>query len=89
MIKLLTFFCVVNLINDSNSIQWYLDTYNDRYPNVMLPIASAGGGDLLLLGLKGEYRSKIYYWDHNFEAEKSGANYFENVTFISNCLSLF
>ena len=32
-------------------------------------IASAGGGDLILIGIKDEYISKIFYWFHDFEAE--------------------
>ena len=63
--------------------------YEDRYPDVMLPIASTGGGDLLLIGLEGEYKSKIYYWDHNLEAEDSGGKYFYNITYVANDLNSF
>ena len=48
----------------------------------MLPIASTGGGDHLLLGWRGEFKSKIYYWDHELESEGSGENYFENIKFV-------
>lgn len=78
------FFCMVSLDGDDSSIQWHLDIYKHRYPDAMLPIASAGGGDLILIGTSGEYVSKIYCWDHHFEAEKGGATYFDNITYIAD-----
>lgn len=80
------FFCVLSLIEDYFSIKWYLDMYEDRYPDVMFPIASVGGGDLLLMGLSGDYESKIYYWDHNLESENEGNEYFDNITFVEDSL---
>lgn len=72
-----------------NSIEWHLEMYSKRYPRAMLPIASAGGGDLILLGLSGSYENKVYYWDHNMESETDGTNYYDNVTFIANNLEDF
>lgn len=62
---------------------------SQRYPVGMLPIASTGGGDLLLLGWKGEFKSKIYYWSHDWEAEGSGEYYFDNVEWIADSLTDF
>ncbi|KPN72755.1 SMI1/KNR4 family protein [Neisseria sp. 74A18] len=83
------FFGLFENQNVEESIEWHLNMYEGRYPSSMLPIASAGGGDLILLGIAGEYNSKIYYWDHNFEAEESGTDYFENIEFIANNLKDF
>lgn len=75
-----------NMIIDS-SIIWNMEIYSNRYPSeFMLPIASAGGGDLILLGLKGIYQSKIYYWAHEFENEEAGNKYFDNISLIFNNL---
>lgn len=79
------FFSIMNL-GGIYSIQSYLNTFYKRYPAEFLPIASASGGDLILIGLAGEYESKIYYWDHNYESDESGLNYYENITFITNSL---
>lgn len=76
-----------NMITD-NSISWHMEIYLNRYPfEFMLPIASAGGGDLILLGIKGIYKSKIYYWNHEFENEESGNQYFDNISLIFNNLN--
>ncbi len=63
------FFGLFNNPKLEESIEWHLNMYNDRYPSSMLPIASAGGGD---------------YWFHDFEAEESGIQYFENIECVSN-----
>ena len=83
------FFGLFNNPRLEESIEWHLNIYDDRYPSSMLPIASAGGGDLILIGIKDEYQSKIFYWSHDFEAEESGSQYFENIEFISNSLKEF
>lgn len=80
---------MVNNPKLEESIEWHLNMYDDRYPSSMLPIASAGGGDLILIGIKDEYQSKIFYWSHDFEAEESGSQYFENIEFVSNSLKEF
>ena len=83
------FFGLFNNPKLEESIEWHLNMYNDRYPSSMLPIASAGGGDFILIGIKDEYISKIFYWSHDFEAEESGIQYFENIECVSNNLKDF
>jgi len=68
----------------------YISVYADRYPsNDMLPIASSGGGDMILVGYSSKYLGKIYYWNHNFEAEEAGKDYFENIKNISSDFNNF
>lgn len=50
----------------------------------MLPIASAGGGDLILLQLGPNDFGKIYYWDHNWESEGDAWNHFANIELIAD-----
>jgi SMI1 / KNR4 family (SUKH-1) len=61
--------------------------YAARVPAHMLPIASAGGGDLLLLGLAGERRGSIHYWDHDLECDDDdAADYFDNVECVAGSI---
>lgn len=83
------FFAIKTLLRDHYAIQWYMDMYQDRYPHGMLPIASAGGGDLILIGLSHDQASKIYYWNHHFEAEDHAEDYWDNITFIADSFSQF
>ena len=41
----------------------------DRVPAEVLPIGDAGGGDLIVLGVAGDARGRVYQWEHEFEAE--------------------
>jgi hypothetical protein len=59
------------------SIDSYLQCYRERIPTSTLPIASAGGGDLLLIDLGTS--GAINYWDHNFEGELVQGKYYANV----------
>jgi hypothetical protein len=66
-----------------DSLQSYISKYTNRIPSGMLPIASAGGGDLVLIEKKS---GKIYYWKHELEAEGSGLYYFDNVELLSSSI---
>jgi hypothetical protein len=39
----------------------------DRMPETIIPIGDDGGGNKVCLGIKGDERGKVYYWDHNNE----------------------
>jgi hypothetical protein len=50
----------------------------DRMPAEVLPIGEAGGGDLIVLGVAGDARGRVYQWEHEFEAEDPPPHW-ENV----------
>ena len=52
-----------------DSIANYISIYSRRIPSGTVPIASAGGGDLLLLDVNAASYGRILYWDHNLEAD--------------------
>jgi hypothetical protein len=45
-----------------------------RVPEEVLPIANDIGDNLLCIGLHGNRRGNICYWDHEFEVTKSGTS---------------
>lgn len=55
------------ITNDSFSIEKAIQDYLEKIGTGVMPIADAYGGDLICLGLKEEYRDKIYYWYHEEE----------------------
>ncbi|WP_111882793.1 SMI1/KNR4 family protein [Paracidovorax anthurii] len=71
-----------------DSIGKYLEKYKDRIPENLLPIASAGSSDLVLVGANG--LDGVYYWDHNLESDEDDAsNYYENIEKVANSFSEF
>lgn len=74
--------------NFSSSIQAYIKIYKDRIPVEMLPIASAGSGDLILLSIGGSEKGAIFYWDHNWECDEGDAsNFYENIEKVADSFS--
>lgn len=49
------------LANDHNSLQKAIDTYSDRFPRNIIPIASSAGGNEICMDIDNE---KILFWDH-------------------------
>lgn len=59
------------------------EDYAMRIPDGMLPIASSGGGDLILIQSGEENHGKVYYWDHELESESDASNYYDNVELLA------
>ena len=43
------------------------DDYRRRIPSDLLPIGEDPGGNIVCLGIKGERRDKVYFWDNERE----------------------
>ncbi|MCY8464365.1 SMI1/KNR4 family protein [Bacillus atrophaeus] len=49
------------LTSNHDSIQKAIDTYSDRFPRNIIPIASSAGGNEICIDIENE---KILFWDH-------------------------
>ena len=67
------------------SIQGHIETYENRIPRELFPIAYDSFGNVICIGIKSEYYGKVYFWDHEWEAEESLGESpdFSNVTLIA------
>lgn len=72
-----------------DSIENHTKIYGNRIPSKTIPIASAGGGDLILLNIDASKFGEILYWDHNFESDDDASNYFENTEVVASSFSEF
>ena len=64
------------ITNDSYDIGIVIQNYMEVLGTDVMPIADAGGGDLICLGLKGKYKEKIYSWYHEGETiDEDGKEY--------------
>lgn len=66
-----------------------IDRYVDRVPKWFMPIARGSGGDLICLITKGDEYGKLYFWDHNWEAEDGEEVRTDNIYLIANNFSDF
>lgn len=75
-------------ISDANfqDLAWAVNTYEGRLPPAILPIAHAGGGDLICLSLED---GTVYFWAHEREAPPDRAPSFENMSRLANSFSEF
>ncbi|RUR67498.1 SMI1/KNR4 family protein [Variovorax guangxiensis] len=73
-----------------DSIGARMKVYDGRVPEKTFPIASAGGGDLVLLNTASGNLGEILYWDHNFESDEDDASdYFDNTEVVAASFSEF
>ncbi|WDE07041.1 SMI1/KNR4 family protein [Thalassomonas viridans] len=56
-------------VGEHNNLEDYFFTYKNRISKKLFPIAHDPGGNLILIGLSGEELDKIYFWDHEEEAD--------------------
>lgn len=73
--QLLEGFC--GLANGHNSFQKAIDTYSDRFPRNIIPIASSAGGNEICMDIDNE---KILFWDH--ELSHPNKRFFPDCQFV-------
>jgi hypothetical protein len=66
--------------------------YYHRMPTSLIPIGECPGGNLICLGVKGEFIGKVYFWDHENEYQAIRESevtdeineYWDNLFLIAN-----
>jgi len=75
------------LVNESKiyTLTHLISVYKNRVPAGMLPFGDDPAGNLYLIRLDpGEFYGKIYFWDHENEADTEEQPFYENIYFIAN-----
>jgi cell wall assembly regulator SMI1 len=71
-------------------IRHLLEMYEKRIPVAMLPVGDDPAGNLFLLELsQGETYGRVYFWDHEQEAETESQPYFDNISFVAESFASF
>jgi len=76
------FFFTLNRQSPHYWIHEELDTYEQRVPPHLLPIASDDFGNLVLLDLGAKSVGAIHFWDHENE-NLDGDPWWDNIAFIA------
>ena len=70
--------------SDESSLTAARETWHERHPEGLLPIAVCDGSNLLLLDLE---QSQVFYWDHDGEADEHDEPRFDNLTPVAESFS--
>jgi hypothetical protein len=73
---------------DSDLVVVY-ETFRDRVPSWLLPVAHAPGGNLICLSLREEDRGTVWFWDHEQEAEEGDPPREDNLTMVAESFDEF
>lgn len=63
--------------------------HREWMPETLLPIALDPGGNMVCLGVSGEERGAVYFWDHELAPGEGGIETFENSTPIAASFAAF
>lgn len=72
-----------------NDLKEQVLIFKGRIPHNFIPIGDAPCGNLVCLAVLGENYGKVYYWDHNEEAEDGEEPSNDNVYLIANSFEEF
>jgi hypothetical protein len=75
--------------DDSDSLEENLEAYQNRIPRNCFPIAYDSSGNLILLSIEGNDREKVYFWDHENEADEGEEPDYRNVYLIADTFDEF
>lgn len=80
----------LSIINNYNSnLLLDLKDVGKRCPSHMIPIADDGFGNRILLSAKGADRGKVYFWDHDMEANDDETPDYSNLSLIADSFEEF
>jgi hypothetical protein len=84
-----TFFGIYK--DDNYNLLMSITEIGDRYPSDSFPIACDVFGNHICITVKGPDRGKIYFWDHETEADTAQGEVadYSNMTLISNSFGEF
>lgn len=74
------------------SLLWNWDCYRGRIPNTLVWINDDPFGNAICLGIAGEHRGKVYFWDHENEPGDDWDGLVEsagNVTLIASSFTAY
>ena|SRR5689334_15991309 len=82
-------FLGVNLSEETLDLSYVLDTFGDRLPRWLFPIARDPGGSLIGIATDGANAGKVYFWDHEYEAGDGEPPTEDNLYLVADSLDKF
>lgn len=85
---LIDYFLCIKEKDIYNLLTW-IKRYKNRIPSDLIPIAVDPGGNLVCLTVTGNNIGKIYFWDHEEEADEGETPGYANIYPIANSFDEF
>ena len=73
----------------ANFVKYNKVNFPGRIPAETIAIAYDPGGNLILLGIAGEYTGKVLFWVKDFEVEEGEVPGYDNVGFLADSFDEF
>ncbi len=70
----------------------YMSSIDREFPYIPkeMIVIGGSGGSCLLLGIKGSYRGKVYFWHSDlFHGNENGDEIYESISFVANSFGAF
>lgn len=71
------------------NLDYALEAFADRIPAWSFPLARDPGGNLILLAAEGSRKGRVYFWDHEREADDGEPPREDNLYLISDSFEEF
>jgi len=71
------------------SLEEAFNTYKGRMPKTMIPFADDPTGNAICLGVGGDDLGKVFFWDHELEAEEVDQPFYGNTSVIADSFGTF
>lgn len=82
-------FLGIGVEDEYAEIERYLSMYKDRIPADYFPIAQDPGGNVICMATEGSDTGKIFFWDHEEEAEEGEPPTRQNLYQVAETLDAF
>ncbi|HCT3783805.1 TPA: SMI1/KNR4 family protein [Proteus mirabilis] len=74
--------------NKSSDIMYFIKLYKKRIPSAYMPIAYDVGGNLILIELASD-KAKVFFWDHELEADEGEEARLDNIYYLADSINEF
>lgn len=75
-------------VKGADGFDWILEVFTGRIPDGYIPIAGDSGGNLVCMDLRHDGAGRIYFWDHEFEADEEAPS-MDNMYLVANSFTAF
>jgi hypothetical protein len=82
-------FLGIDVSEPTLALDYTLSRFRDRVPPDLFPIARDPGGNLICIATQGAGSGKVYFWDHEFEAEEGQPPTRKNLYLIADSFEGF